>query len=120
MPKIIDSVLVHDDSPDQSTELEQQRFHLRRQPDLLCGRQLDARLVLVEQARLGILELARHLRLSPSLSRTGESLEAHRSRRAAIEEYRGRTAAQHTACNAPLPRASSTPVCRRSTRPAEE
>ena len=57
---------------------------------------------------------------SPSLSRIGESLEAHRSRRAEIAEYQAKTAARHAADDAPPIRASSTRVCRRPTRRAAE
>src|SRR5215831_15925826 len=100
--------------------LKQQHLHQRRQRDLLCGLQHDARLVLVEQAQLWTFEWACHCRLSPTVSRTGESLEAYRSRRAEIAKYQGETAARYTAYNAPLICVSSTPVCRRpSCRAAE-
>src|SRR6266581_2050165 len=57
---------------------------------------------------------------SPSLSGMGESLEAHRSRRAEIAEHQGTTAARHEAGDAPPIRTSSTQVCRRPTRRAAE
>src|SRR5215831_19274388 len=71
----------------QVLSLSQEHLHQRRQRDLLCGLQHDARLVLVEQAQLWTFEWACHCRLSPTVSRTGESLEAYRSRRAEIAKY---------------------------------
>src|SRR5258705_6989648 len=100
--------------------LEQQHLHQLRQRDLLCGLQHDARLVLDEQAQLRSFELVCHSRLPPSVSRTEESLRAHRSRRAASAGFQEKTAARPTACSALRARASSIPGCRQPTRQAAE
>src|ERR1700730_2343444 len=111
-----DVILVIADLPacQRCCDLAQQGFHQHRQIDLLCGCQLDAGLVLLEQARLEILGWARHYWLPPSLIRTGESLGAYRSRHAGTAEYRGKNEAHRRARIEPQPRASSTQVCRRA------
>src|SRR6201981_3667758 len=78
-------------------DLAQQQLHQRRQRDLLCGLQHSARLVLVEQTQLRAFELACHFHLSPSVSRTGESLEVRPSLRAASAGFQEKTAGRPTA-----------------------
>src|SRR5215471_20770209 len=75
-------------------DLEQQGFDQRCQLFLPRDGRQDARLVLLEQVRLLACVLALHCWCSPSFCRIGESLEAHRSRRAEIAEYRAATAAR--------------------------
>jgi hypothetical protein len=80
----------------------------------LCGRQHNRGLVLVEQASLQMVGLSLHLCLSPSLSRTGEILEANRPPRAEIVKDRWKTAAPYITCNALPTHPSSMPVSIRS------
>src|SRR5215467_5573941 len=101
-------------------DLQQQRFDQGRKLRHLCGRQHNRGLVLVEQTSLKILELSLHFCLSPSLSRTGEILEAHRPPRAEIVKYRWKTAAPYTTYNALPMHPSSMPVSIQSHHPDAE
>src|SRR5215472_13851217 len=119
-PRWLAVILVIADLPgcQRRRDLEQQGFDQRYQLFLPREGRHDARLVLLEQVRLNACVLVLHCWRSPSLCRIGESLEAHRSRRAEIAEYRATAAARHEAGDAPPIRVSSTPVCRRPTRRA--